>query len=94
MLLSEHFVACDSCARSGLLHAWTVHAPTVALTLSLLPLPQDASVSVAPKKANWDLRRDVEDKLAKLERRTQRAMVELMQEEEQQRLEEGMEAGG
>lgn len=39
-------------------------------------------MAVAPKKANWDLRRDVEDKLARLERRTQRAMVELMQEDE------------
>jgi coiled-coil domain-containing protein 12 len=48
---------------------------------------EDAVVGVAPKKANWDLRRDVEQKLAKLERRTQRAMVELMKVEEQRALE-------
>mmetsp|Transcript_23501 Transcript_23501/g.65160 ORF Transcript_23501/g.65160 Transcript_23501/m.65160 type:complete len:125 (-) Transcript_23501:147-521(-) len=64
------------------------------LTTDVEPLgAADASVSVAPKKANWDLRRDVEDKLAKLERRTQRAMVELMQEE-QERLEGALEADG
>lgn len=28
-------------------------------------------MNVAPKKANWDLRRDIADKLARLERRTQ-----------------------
>ena len=41
-----------------------------------------AVVDVAPKKANWDLKRDVEKKLKKLERRTQNAMIELMREEE------------
>ncbi len=44
------------------------------LTLCL----QDPIVSIAPKKPNWDLRRDVAKKLEKLERRTQRAIVELM----------------
>jgi coiled-coil domain-containing protein 12 len=42
-------------------------------------------VRVAPKKANWDLRRDIAPKLAKLERMTQRAMVQLMQQEEARR---------
>ena len=28
-------------------------------------------MDVAPKKANWDLRRDIAEKLAKVERRTQ-----------------------
>lgn len=36
--------------------------------------------SMAPKKVNWDLKRDVEKRLAKLERRTQRAIVELLKE--------------
>ena len=45
-------------------------------------------LSVAPKKANWDLRRDVQPKLDKLERRTQRAMIQLMQQAERQRLED------
>jgi len=39
--------------------------------------PQDVLANVAPKKPNWDLRRDVEKKLAKLERRTQRALVQI-----------------
>mmetsp|Transcript_187 Transcript_187/g.488 ORF Transcript_187/g.488 Transcript_187/m.488 type:complete len:160 (-) Transcript_187:618-1097(-) len=43
---------------------------------------EDALASLAPRKANWDLRRDVAKKLEKLERRTQRAMVELMQEQQ------------
>ncbi|KAG6557640.1 hypothetical protein Mapa_000921 [Marchantia paleacea] len=46
---------------------------------------EDPLVSIAPKKANWDLRREVAKKLEKLERRTQRAIIELMQEEEKRR---------
>jgi coiled-coil domain-containing protein 12 len=45
-------------------------------------------MSVAPKKANWDLKRDVQPSLDKLERRTQRAMLEIVREEERRRLEE------
>ena len=51
-----------------------------ALTASLAP-SQDLLANVAPKKPNWDLRRDVEKKLAKLEKRTQRAMVQLAQQQ-------------
>lgn len=47
--------------------------------------PEDILVNVAPKKANWDLRRDIADKLTKLERKTQSAMIKLMQQEEQRR---------
>lgn len=57
----------------------------------LCPAWQEILVNVAPKKPNWDLRRDVAKKLEKLERRTQRAMIAIMQEQERQRLEE---AGG
>ncbi len=46
----------------------------------------DVLLNVVPKKANWDLRRDVEKKLAKLERRTQRALVQLMQEQQREQL--------
>eukprot|EP00898_Chlorokybus_atmophyticus_P005309 jgi/Chlat1/577/Chrsp103S01007 len=55
---------------------------------------QDALVSLAPKKPNWDLKRDVAQKLEKLERRTQRAMIALMREEEERRAAEaeGVEA--
>ncbi|KAL5010999.1 hypothetical protein ScPMuIL_013304 [Solemya velum] len=37
-------------------------------------------VNLAPRKPDWDLKRDVSKKLAKLERRTQRAIVELIRE--------------
>ena len=44
-------------------------------------------MNVAPKKPNWDLRRDVAKKLEKLERRTQRAIIELLQQEQRSALE-------
>lgn len=47
---------------------------------------QVAIANVMPKKANFDLRRDVAKKLEKLEKRTQRSMVELMREEEERRM--------
>ncbi|KAI8067082.1 mRNA splicing factor [Gongronella butleri] len=34
--------------------------------------------NLAPKKANWDLRRDVEKKMRRLDRRTQRAILDLI----------------
>lgn len=43
---------------------------------------------MAPKKANWDLKREVGPKLEKLERRTQRALIEILQEQERLRYEE------
>ena len=39
---------------------------------------------VAPKKANWDLKRDIQPKLDKLEKRTQKAIVQLLKERLQQ----------
>mmetsp|Transcript_7438 Transcript_7438/g.15981 ORF Transcript_7438/g.15981 Transcript_7438/m.15981 type:complete len:231 (+) Transcript_7438:207-899(+) len=36
--------------------------------------------SMAPKKINWDLKRDISDKLEKLERRTQKAIVGILKE--------------
>ena len=36
--------------------------------------------NMAPKKINWDLKRDISDKLAKLERRTQKALVRILKE--------------
>ena len=49
----------------------------------------DLLVNVAPKKPNWDLRRDVAKQLEKLERRTQRAIVQLLQQEQRAALEGG-----
>lgn len=41
---------------------------------------------LVPKKANWDLKRDVERRLGKLDKRTARAMVDIAREEEAKRL--------
>lgn len=49
---------------------------------------QDLDISsLAPRKPDWDLKRDVAKKLEKLERRTQKAIAELIWE----RLKEGTE---
>ena len=56
-------------------------------TVSRIAVPEEDEVEgdvvrTANRKENWDLKRDVEKKLKRLERRTQQAMVELMREEE------------
>ncbi|XP_050887804.1 uncharacterized protein LOC127092953 isoform X1 [Lathyrus oleraceus] len=51
------------------------------------PEPQpteDPFLNIAPKKPNWDLRRDVQKKLDKLDKRTQKALYQLMLEQEKQ----------
>jgi len=37
-------------------------------------------INLAPKKINWDLKKQIESKLDKLKRRTQRAVVDLLRE--------------
>lgn len=54
---------------------------------------EDPFVNIAPKKPNWDLRRDVQKKLDKLERRTQKATFQLMEEQEKQNQESFEENG-
>lgn len=55
---------------------------------------QEASgvhITAAPKKVNWDLKRDIAKKMNRLERRTQKAVVELLRlrlEQEAEREEE------
>ncbi|KAL8123981.1 uncharacterized protein LOC141717923 isoform X2 [Apium graveolens] len=44
---------------------------------------EDPFLNIAPKKPNWDLRRDVQKKLDKLEKRTQKAIFQLMEEEQE-----------
>ncbi|CAK8572191.1 unnamed protein product [Lathyrus sativus] len=62
------------------------------------PEPQpteDPFLNIAPKKPNWDLRRDVQKKLDKLEKRTQKALYQLMLEQEKQnQLAEGDDTNG
>ncbi|XP_050215404.1 uncharacterized protein LOC126666623 isoform X1 [Mercurialis annua] len=45
---------------------------------------EDPFLNIAPKKPNWDLRRDVQKKLDKLERRFQKATYKLMEEQERE----------
>lgn len=44
--------------------------------------------NLAPRKPDWDLKRDVSKKLEKLERRTQRAIAELIRERLKEREED------
>ncbi|KAL6782342.1 hypothetical protein ACKKBG_A06430 [Auxenochlorella protothecoides x Auxenochlorella symbiontica] len=44
--------------------------------------PEEVLINVAPKKANWELRRAIAPQLAKLDRRTQEAMITLMKAEQ------------
>ncbi|TXG51775.1 hypothetical protein EZV62_024299 [Acer yangbiense] len=46
---------------------------------------EDPFLNIAPKKPNWDLRRDVQKKLDKLERRTQKAIYKIMEEQEKEK---------
>lgn len=39
---------------------------------------EQSVLTLAPKKPNWDLKRDVEKKLEKLEKKTQHAIYELI----------------
>ena len=45
------------------------------------PLSQDVLAAVAPKKPAWDLKRDLQPRLDKLERRTQRAIADILREQ-------------
>ena len=53
-----------------------------AAALALEPNVGDVDPGmVAPRRANWDLKRDVEARLEKLERRTRRALVDVARDE-------------
>lgn len=46
----------------------------------LLAAPVDSAVAALPKKANWDLKRDIEGRMAKLDRQTQRSIAEIVRD--------------
>ncbi|KAL5702970.1 hypothetical protein ACHQM5_028121 [Ranunculus cassubicifolius] len=60
--------------------------PIAAVATLASEKTEDPFLNIAPKKPNWDLRRDVQKKLDKLERRTQKAIYQLMEEQEKQNL--------
>merc|ERR1740117_922560 len=45
---------------------------------------QDAVLAIAPRKPNWDLKRDVERKMQLLQARTDRSVVQLIRQRIQQ----------
>ena len=47
------------------------------------------TMNVAPRKPNWDLKRDVAKKMERLNRMTQKAIVELLREKLAREAEEG-----
>ncbi|XP_049936161.1 uncharacterized protein LOC116262407 [Nymphaea colorata] len=60
--------------------------PASSTPAAPLDIAADPFINIAPKKPNWDLRRDIQKKLDKLEKRTQKALYEIMREQEQQEL--------
>ena len=69
--------------KSALQHALdqAQHERLVTTTTTALhPLVDLDVTAVAPKKINWDLQRDIRGKLDKLERRTQKVIIELLKE--------------
>ena len=63
-------------------------APALDVERALGRDVSEVIANVAPKKSNFDLRKEIAGKLAKLDRRTQRAIAELAVEEEKKRLAE------
>ncbi|WCJ34700.1 Coiled-coil domain-containing protein 12 [Euphorbia peplus] len=56
--------------------------------VAAVPVPsekEDPFLNIAPKKPNWDLRRDVQKKLDKLEKRTQKAIYKLMEQQQKEK---------
>ena len=66
--------------------AHVLHTATLTFYTPSLPFFQSQSITdsstvdavIVPKKANWDLKRDLAPKKAKLERLTQRAIAEIL----------------
>uniref|UniRef100_A0A671LTV6 Coiled-coil domain-containing protein 12-like n=1 Tax=Sinocyclocheilus anshuiensis TaxID=1608454 RepID=A0A671LTV6_9TELE len=54
--------------------------PLILFSFFTLDLCSQDLANLAPRKPDWDLKRDVAKKLEKLERRTQKAIAELIRE--------------
>jgi coiled-coil domain-containing protein 12 len=77
------------------LYKHTYQMPYIATILStLFILVQNPFGNIAPKNPNWDLKRDVQKRMDKLEKRTQKALAEiaLEQQKEKEALGEGSDA--
>ena len=49
-------------------------------------------MNLVPKKRNWDLKRDISGRLAKLDKKTQSAIVELLRQRAQEQGNDGEES--
>jgi coiled-coil domain-containing protein 12 len=48
----------------------------------------DEELNIVPKKPNWDLKSQIEEKMNKLKRKTQKAIVEILREKLAERSED------
>ena len=55
-------------------------ADAAAKAAAQLAAPSDAPLTIVPKRLNWDLKRDLAPKLARLDRDTQRAIAEILRD--------------
>ena len=71
------------------MQCWYMHRPWTwfdVVVLTFLAMrwqvqqTSEVQLDVAPKKVNWDLKQHIAKKLAKLERRTQQAIIEIIKE--------------
>jgi len=53
----------------------------ILIKIMELPICKNDLTNLAPKKTDWDLKRDISKKLDKLERRIQKAILELLSEQ-------------
>lgn len=51
---------------------------TCTIRAAFLLFDAQFTFNLAPKKPNWDLKRDIAPKLEKLEKKTQRAIIAMM----------------
>lgn len=68
--------------------------PAVAAPVSATAETDDNAITIAPRKPNWDLKRDLQPKLKALERQTDRAIAELVRRNIAARQQELQQGGG
>ncbi|GKE69570.1 coiled-coil domain-containing protein 12 [Tanacetum coccineum] len=72
------FLMISSFRRVSLLYQSYLSLKSLLAEPSVEEKKEDPFLNIAPKKPNWDLRRDVQKKLDKLVKRTQKALYQLM----------------
>ncbi len=67
-------------SSSALQEALLLAKQDIAISSSKGKSTKVEEIAAAPKKINWDLKRDIQGKLNKLEKRTQKVIVEMLKE--------------